>query len=874
MSDDRDKRLEELFHLASDLPAGEREEFVQRHCAGDAELSDQLLALLEQDDNRTSTFLAGSAMPEAAAVGHRIGRYTLVQLLGAGGMGSVYLARQEEPVQREVALKMIHPGLSSDEIAQRFEIERQTLALMDHSGIAKMYDGGATESGQPYFVMEYVRGLPLTEFCDRHRLSTRARLKLFCRVCNAVQHAHQKAVIHRDLKPGNVLVTEQDGDPVPKIIDFGIARAVAARPSERALSTTTGGVVGTLLYMSPEQADPRGTELDTRTDIYSLGVILYELLAGMPPFDVSMFENKGFVEAQRILREQDPPVPSARVSTLAAAATSTVASQRSTSERQLPRVLSGELDWITMKALEKDRNRRYATAAELQADIERYLGDEPVHAGPPTLSYRMRKFVRRHRVAVSVSAILLVSLVGGVVATSLAWLDANAARQIERELRVQVEAEHEKARAIVEFLNYGLFRGAPVMAGKERTVRELLDLSSPDAKELFRGNPAGEAEVRSLVGRAYLELGEFEPAEAELRRAYAVQLSVTETPKVDLWATVEYLIRAIVLAKGEDAAAPFIAESNKLVLEILGQEHPELRERLVEMLALLRKANPTGEEAEQRLGAVMEAYAGVADREPLLRMMGRIVATVGTELLDRWKLPEAKSYFSRIESEARAVLDHDDVPFLTILALFANAYARHGDFEEALRFARELVERSEGVVPPAHWLFFEGDRVKGVALAGLENWTEAEQALVTVYDGIERLPRAKTLRMRKSQQGLGELCRQLLEHGHLESFLSESWRRFETREDGETHEGVWWVTDAAIELPSEAATIAVQLLERAVAESSENLRALAMLALAQQRAGKRSEASQTLRRLEADVSQGASPRDRALLERVRRALEG
>ncbi|QDU21931.1 serine/threonine-protein kinase [Urbifossiella limnaea] len=380
----------------------------------------------------TGTFAGAATRNERAApaeLGTVIaGRYTLVEVIGEGGMGSVYLASQSEPVKRQVAIKLIKTGMDSKAVLARFDAERQALALMDHPNIARIYDGGVTQAGQPFFVMELVKGVPLTEYCDQKRLTVDARLQLFVSVCQAVQHAHQKGIIHRDLKPGNVLVTEVDGRPTPKVIDFGVAKANELKLTDLSFADT-GAIVGTPAYMSPEQADPSSMDIDTRTDVYALGVMLYELLTGSPPIDGKQFKRGAILEILRMVREVDPPRPSTKLST--ADDLPNIAANRSIEPVKLTKSLRGELDWVVMKALEKDRTRRYETANGFAADIQRYLADEVVEARPPSRGYRLKKFVKRNKVQVLAASLVLLALVGGIVGTSLGLVQAEQARAAE-----------------------------------------------------------------------------------------------------------------------------------------------------------------------------------------------------------------------------------------------------------------------------------------------------------------------------------------------------------------------------------------------------------------------------------------------------------
>ena len=464
----------------------------------------------------------------SVSIPQRIGPYRILRQIGEGGMGIVYEAEQETPVRRKVALKLIKIGMDTREVIARFESERQALALMNHPNIARVYDAGATPEGRPYFAMEYVQGIPITDYCDRHRLTIPERLALFVDVCEGVQHAHQKGIIHRDIKPSNVLVTTQDDTRAPKIIDFGVAKATSQRLTEHSLFTELGQIIGTPEYMSPEQAEMTNLDIDTRTDVYSLGALLYELLAGRQPFDSKELRRAGVAEIQRKIREEDPPKPSSRA-TIVEPASTLCASNRRVDVRALGRALEGDLDWITMKALEKDRVRRYETAHDLALDVGRHLRDEPVTAGPPSGIYRARKLFRRHRAEFLAAGAVLLALVVGVIGTSWALLRAVRAERRAASEAVEARRQTAIAEAVNAFLNDDLLAAAAPSAargqGKDVMMREVLkvagerlDRASKDGGR-FAAEPLVEASIRVTLGHTHRELGEYAAAEPHLLRA-------------------------------------------------------------------------------------------------------------------------------------------------------------------------------------------------------------------------------------------------------------------------------------------------------------------------------------------------------------------
>ncbi len=617
-----------IYHEAAARSPAERAAYLKVVCGGDGALIARMEALLKARDINDDFLKAPPLLGQATALygfsvteapGIVVGRYKLLERIGEGGMAVVYMAEQQEPIHRKVALKIIKLGMDTRQVIARFEAERQALAMMDHPNMARVFDAGATETGRPYFVMELVKGASITDYCDANSLSTKERLKLFIQVCNAVQHAHQKGIIHRDIKPSNVMVTLHDGKPVPKVIDFGIAKATNQRLTEKTVFTRYAQMIGTPAYMSPEQAELSDLGVDTRTDIYSLGVLLYELLTGTTPFSEEEIRQAGYLEIQRIIAKQEPTKPSTKLSTLGETLTE-IAKRRGSTPDVLRRSLCGDLDWIVMKALEKQRERRYDTAAELSADIDRHLNHQPVQAAAPSLSYKTGKFVRRHRIGVLVALLVGVAVLAILsalsAATVLIWREqGRTQRALEREqkaltqetrARTEAERQTKTAQAVVDFLNNDLLASVDPdrTRGREVTVREILDEASQKIGGRFNDEPLIEASVRLTLGNAYTELGEYEQAARQLERARQLHQKLKEDDPAALES-----MRALGWLYAKQGryqqAEPLLDKAVKISGRALGVEHPATL-AYMQTLALLYQNQARYEEAERLNRQVIE----------------------------------------------------------------------------------------------------------------------------------------------------------------------------------------------------------------------------------------------------------------------------
>ncbi|MCC6230641.1 MAG: serine/threonine protein kinase [Phycisphaerales bacterium] len=648
----------------------------------------------------TSAPTAGAILREQP--GQKIGAYKLLQRLGEGGFGSVFLAEQEHPVRRQVALKIIKLGMDTRQVVARFEQERQALAIMDHPGIARVLDAGATETGRPYFVMELVKGEPIVEYCDRQNLSIPERLDLFAQMCAAVQHAHTKGIIHRDLKPSNILVSTQDGKPAAKIIDFGIAKATAAKLTDKTLFTEHRQLIGTPDYMSPEQAEG-SLDIDTRTDVYSLGVILYELLTGTTPYTGTQLQSAAYADIHRIIREIDPPKPSTRLSdntkTIAG-----IAAKRKTESHRLGSLLKGELDWIVMKAMDKDRGRRYETANGLGMDVRRYLAGEPVLAAPPSAAYRVRKFAKRHRASVAGASAVAAALVVGVV--GFAW---QAARATNAESLAK--ARLAESEATVKFLDDMLGSADPSAAGKDVSVRSVLDQSARSLDEKFTDQPLTAARLHSTIGRTYLRLALYDDAKPHVEKALSLYTKERGERHPDT-AHARNLMGLLLVQNGQHAdAEPFLKKAIDEHTAWFGRRH-EVTIESMDALATMLGLQMRNEEAEPVLKEVLESQIATLGRESIEAV--NTMSTLATLYGDIGRFDEGEAMFRDATSIAERITRADHPMTLSLKSNHAWMMywrARHGNptpevrstlLESARVLGEQALAARERVLGPEH----------------------------------------------------------------------------------------------------------------------------------------------------------------------------
>ena len=716
------EKIKELLGAALEREPSQRVAFLNDACGQNESLRTEVESLLSahaKSDNLSEHPWSSHSLDGTRDL-KSIGPYHLQRKLGEGGMGQVWLAEQTSPVQRQVALKLVKADMYDDSVLQRFQSERQSLAIMDHPSIAKVFDAGATPDGQPFFVMEYVPGVSITDYCDQKKLKIPERLELFIQVCEGVQHAHQKAIIHRDLKPANILVVEVDGRSLPRIIDFGLAKGATPEVLGPAQFTVAGSFLGTPGYMSPEQADLSVQDVDTRTDVYSLGAVLYVLLTGMLPFETEQCRKQPLHEALRQLREDDPPRPSTKAGT-PGESTKTAAEARGTEPKQLVKLFRGDLDWIAMKALERDRARRYATPSELAADIRRYLNHEPVQARPANVSYRMQKYVRRHRIGVAVIGMLAALLV--------------AFAAVQRIQLRRITKERDRADRIAQFMTE-IFRVSDPgqKLGNTLTAREVLDKAAHDIDAGLADDPELQARLMHVMAMAYNNLGLYSRAQALFERSSQISSSA------------------------------------------LGPENLQtLKSRQRLAWTLFQQGRFSEAETQQRSLVEVERRVFGPDDQETVGTMGDLATTLSEER----RLPEAEKIQRDVLEKQKRLLGTDAHYTLASMDNLAIILVYEGRLEEAEKLERETLETQRRVygenLTTIHYMMNEAE-IKG----DMGAYEEAEKQSQELLDlerrvlGPDRPETAETtysLAAIKAKQGQTEealsLLRQAVDHGLL-----------------------------------------------------------------------------------------------------------
>jgi non-specific serine/threonine protein kinase/serine/threonine-protein kinase len=687
------EEIKKVLGAALERDPAERVAYLDEACANDPALRaevESLLAAYGQAQALSESPWPARALRQEPQAGP-IGPYRLIRKLGEGGMGEVWLGEQTHPVRRHVALKVIRAGMDTKEFIARFEAERQALAMMDHPAIAKVFDAGET-NGLPFFAMEQVQGDPITNFCDAHTLTNEERIALFLLVCDGVQHAHEKGIIHRDLKPSNVLVAIQGERPAPKIIDFGVAKAIGGGLTDKTMLTELGVLIGTPEYMSPEQADLRGLDLDTRSDVYALGVMLYELLTGALPFETKVLRSGGFDEIRRRIREVEPPRPSTRVRTMGADSAER-ARHRKTDPAHLAKSLQGDLDWIVMKALEKERSRRYRSPSELAEDLGRCLRLEPVQAHAPSARYRAMKFVRRHRLGVAAASMIALSLAGGAVASTVAMVRAHRA-----ESRARADAEA-KGR-VADFLK-DLFKVSDpdTARGNNVTARELLDKAAGSIEGPLSAEPAVQAELAEIMGEVYVNLGLYARAEPLLRKAVEVRRRALGPEHVDTLDSMRQLANSTFHQGRYAEAEKLNSEALDTSTRVLGPEDPMAISCAMERAGILYREGRFAD-AEQLYSGTLEIQKRVLGPENVntLACMGNLATVYSSQ----GRYAEAERLYDQTFEAMTRVLGPENSKTLMTMGSLVKTHLNLGRYVEAERLALQCLEIMKRVLGPDH----------------------------------------------------------------------------------------------------------------------------------------------------------------------------
>ncbi len=709
------EREEALLKMALEKPAAQRLAFLKSECDEGEALFQRLETVLANSatalgnsEQPAVTVRTGAENPRGTilldfthesmetAVGSTIGRYKLLEKVGEGGCGVVYVAEQTEPVRRRVALKVIKLGMDTEQVVSRFEAERQALAMMDHPNIAKVLDAGATETGRPFFVMELVRGIKITDYCNQNQLSIKERLDLFILVCKAIQHAHQKGIIHRDIKPSNILVSAHDGMPVPKVIDFGIAKATEGRLTDSTVYTQLHQFMGTPAYMSPEQAEMSGLDIDTRSDIYSLGVVLYELLTDLTPFDAEKLAASGIDGVRKTIREQEPLRPSTRLAALKHEELTTTAKHRSVEAPRMVHSLRGDLDWIVMKCLEKDRTRRYETANGLALDIQRHLSCEPVLARPPSRLYEFQKTVRRHRFGFTTAAAIILVLAAGILLS--AWQAANA-----RQAAKQARYEQERADQVASFLKDMLKTVGPSVArGRDTTLlREILTNTVARLDKEFSNRPEVEADLRHVIGRTYRDLGDYAAAIAMERRVLELRRKLFGDRNDGVGEALSELAVAVGLQGDWAQAERLQRQALAIRREKLGSDHPVVADMYNNLGLILQNGGKLRQSSE-----ALQAALAIKERtlKPPNEKLADAQLNLSLLLSELGDFAEGEKH-ARVALKAYRELFGENLPKDKIgMALhnLAKNLGGEGRLDEAERSVRDAMKIYDRLYPGGH----------------------------------------------------------------------------------------------------------------------------------------------------------------------------